>query len=157
MCFAVEWIIYFCIYFLWFFQLNLIFVRVRRKSSDFCQQTNRSVFQIKMWEIKEIFGVINLKFKTNLNFNILPSWMELIHQLFKSRVNPGIMHPAGWLVELVDSNQSWNGLFYSQVTPEVKNLVRKGLSILTKIPSIGLNTLGIFLRAPVNRLFIWSS
>ena len=53
--------------------------------------------------------------------------MGLIHQIFNSQVNFQIMYSAGWLVALIDSNQSSNGLHNSQINPGIKSLVNNGL------------------------------
>ena len=56
--------------------------------------------------------------------------MGLIHQLFNSRLNSQIMQPAGWLVGLVDSNQSSREIHNPWINQRVKSLVNKALSII---------------------------
>ena len=83
-------------------------------------------------------GVVGTNFLTQINFIwsdicILSKYedsMGLIDKLLKSRVNLRIMWPTWWLVWLIGSNQSWNGLHNSQFNPGVKSLMNKDLCLL---------------------------
>ena len=63
------------------------------------------------------------------NYTVIWDTSGLIHQIFNYRVNPQIIISAGWLIGLVDFNQSSNGLHNSQTSPGVKSLENKGLGL----------------------------
>ena len=55
---------------------------------------------------------------------------SLIHKILNSWFNPQIMQIAGWLIGLVDSDQSLSGLRFSRVNTGLKKLVNKALNLI---------------------------